>query len=541
MGQLDQIIEQVAFGQTQEKMSSCLGLYLSPETIYISETHLGKDGKLVVDHLVRIPIPADPGKTSPGATATMNTDFLSDPNKIGGLVRQSMSQIRWNSKNVFVTLSHHFGLLRFFPMPPMERRFMKTAVPVEGKKYIPIPFDALAYDYQGAPMPPDATGRPRQGVLIAVTQKKNVTNIQGLAAALGLKLVGLEVAPCSVLRLWQIADPPKGPETFAQAHFDPGGVRVMVCDRGLPVFFREVFLSGDAMLADQRKVDLTGCLTFVQKQLSLAAVSRVRLSGSSANIPQWKDALAAETSLPAEIQDTAKLLSIKGGDWGAFAAIGASARALKPGALLLDLGAVERVSDEEKQTARDLLLLGAVVAAFIGVLGLLKTASYTYKAREIEQYQVDADVRMALDNRPAMDIDEQLKNMRNQVDQLRTVVGSPRPKLSVMLKEIVDVMPERVWLKKISVINPLSNNDRVVGEINLLGNAQGASLAEEQDLAFQFKEALIRSPILGKGYEVQLSVSAKPADSSMEGLSPAALSKKLEERTEFSMTLRTKK
>ena len=138
MGRIDQIVDTLAFGQNKPKDGTCLGLYLSPELIYISETHLGPQGKLAVDHLVRIQIPLE-GKEAPASTMTMNTDFLSDPAKVARLIRAAMSQIRWNSKNVVVTLSHHFGLLRYFPMPFIERRYFKSAVPLEAKKYMRNP------------------------------------------------------------------------------------------------------------------------------------------------------------------------------------------------------------------------------------------------------------------------------------------------------------------------------------------------------------------------------------------------------------------
>ena len=211
---IDQLIDTLAFGKAKPLTGPCLGLYLSPETLYIAETKPGKSGAMTVEHLVRIPIPPE-GKAASG-TMTMGTDFLADPVKVGGLIRQSMSSIRWNSKNVVVSLSHHLGLLRYFPMPVMDRRFLATSVPIEAKKYIPIPFDALAHDFQAESMPPDAAGKARLGVLIAVTQNKNLANISGLLTTLGLNLIGLEVAPCSVLRLWQTVDPAKGAAPFVQ-------------------------------------------------------------------------------------------------------------------------------------------------------------------------------------------------------------------------------------------------------------------------------------------------------------------------------------
>ena len=133
MSRFDQLIEQISFGTVSAPAGPCLGLYLSPEVIYLSETHREKGGRLAVDHLVRIPIPAE-GK-NPGATATMNTDFLTDPLKIAEFLRQSMSQMRWNSKSVRVTLSHHLGWCAIFPAP-MEHRYHWPSF--GSKKHIPI-------------------------------------------------------------------------------------------------------------------------------------------------------------------------------------------------------------------------------------------------------------------------------------------------------------------------------------------------------------------------------------------------------------------
>lgn len=540
MGGMDDFIDSACFGQAKTKTTACLGLYLSPETIYIAETRKTKEGKLVVDHLVRIPVPQE-GKAA-GGTMTMSTDFLADPAKIGGLIRQSMSQIRWNTKDVVVTLSHHLGLLRFFPMPPIDRRFLKSAVPLEAKKYIPIPFDALAHDYQAAAMPPDASGKQRQGVLISVTQKKNLANVDGLLKTLGLNLIGLEVAPCSVLRLWQAVDPPKGPEPFVQTHFDGGNVRILICDRGLPVFFREVFLGAEATLADQRKVDLAGCLGFAQKQLGLSGVTKIKLSGTPAVLGPWKDALAAEANLPAEIQDTAKLLSIKGGDWGGYASIGASARGIAPGAVTLDLAFMDRVSDEERQTARDIIIAGGVAALIIAGIGTFQSVGYKYDARQLNAYKVDPDVKAALANLPPTEIDTKLRQMRDQLDRVKSIAGAPRPRISTVIHDVVELMPDNVWLQKITASNPLMT-DKGGLEIQLQGRARGASISDEQDLAFQFKDTLLKSEKIGKLFDVQLSLTGQNGGAQVgdAGLDPKALARKLEERTEFMMILRVKK
>ncbi|PIR19061.1 MAG: hypothetical protein COV48_04075, partial [Elusimicrobia bacterium CG11_big_fil_rev_8_21_14_0_20_64_6] len=287
-------------------------------------------------------------------------------------------------------------MLRYFPIPVMERRFLAGAVPIEAKKYIPIPFETLAHDYQAESMPPDATGKPRLGVLIAVTQNKNLANITGLLDSLGLKLIGLEVAPCSAQRVWQAVAPAAGPEPFVHAHFDGGNIRIMICDRGLPVFFREVFMGETATLDDQRKVDMTGCLSFAQKQLGLSGISKIKLSGTPATLAPWKDAFAAETGVATEIIDTAKLLSIKGGDWGGYAAIGASARPSVPSEVSIDLATKDRIGEDERQVARDIIVAGAALALFIALVGIYQTLTYSHRAGELNNYIVEPDISAAL-------------------------------------------------------------------------------------------------------------------------------------------------
>ncbi|MFI5360452.1 MAG: pilus assembly protein PilM [Elusimicrobiota bacterium] len=539
MPKLDELVEQLAFGAEPGKGAACLGLYLGPDVVYLSETHL-KDGKLVVDHMVRIPIPAD-GK-GPGSTATMNADFLADPTKIAGLVRQSMSQLRWNTKNVRVTLSHHLGLLRYFAMPSVDRRFLRSAVPLEAKKYIPIPFDILAHDYAAAPLPPDAGGKQRLGVLIAVTQKKNIANITGLLALLGLNLVGLEVAPCSVLRMWQAVDPQKTGAAYAHVHIDGGSVRIMVVDRDVPLFFREVFLGQDAGLSDLRKIDLSGCLSFVQKQLGLAGVTKLLVSGNLPDLSRLADAFAAETGLTATIQDTTKLLSVKSADWGGFASLGASTPLPESAPRPLDLAAFGRVTDDERQTARDILIAGSLAALFFAGAGLLNMATYAFHARELYRYQKKIDPQISSELSPLTSgaIDSLLKEMQIQAKRLQAVLASHRRlTVSALLKEIIDSMPPQLWIDRLTIQNDVQGDKPFY--LFLRCHVQDRSVSEEQRLAFEFKEALIKNPVIGRAFDVSMHLENITGTSNRPAADSAALAKLLEERTQFEIELKAKK
>ncbi|MEK7859206.1 MAG: hypothetical protein AAB320_08700 [Elusimicrobiota bacterium] len=548
MADIDELIGQLAFGQTAPKLSSCLGLYLSPETVYISETHFAKD-KLVVDHLIRIPVPppdaakGDDKTPGPGTASTLNTDFLMDNAKLGALIRQSMSQVRWNSKTVMVTLSHHLGLLRYFTMPAIERRFWKSSVPLEAKKYIPIPFDSLSHDYQVIPLPPDAAGKARQGALIAVTQEKNLANIKTLLEGLGLTVAGMELAPCSVLRMWHSVEKAAQDTPYAQVHFDGGNVRILVSDKGLPVFFREVFLGADAAVADQRKIDLGGCITFAQRQLGVGKLPQIRISGSSNVLAAWQEAFTQETGIPSVVQDTAGLLGIKGGDWGGYAAIGSSLRHLAPTAMTLDLGAIGRITDEEKHVARDILIISLVLAVVIGVYGITQNMLLKYRSRDLANYKREPEMEMMVAGKASAEVDNMLKLMGEQAAMVGDM-GQATSKLTSFLTDIVASLPEKVWINSMLFGNPIHRTERIGATMSLGGHAVAPTTGQEQELAFRFKDALMNTPVLGKNFtDLQPAVNAKTATedektsaAAAAALDPGAFTEKQEQRTSFTIT-----
>ncbi len=535
----DALIDELAFGKARRKPGPCLGLFLSPEVIYIAETRRQGD-KIVVDHLVRIPVPA-PEKAPAAPTGTLNTDFLTDNQKLAAVIKQSMGAIKWSTKDVFVTLSHHLGLLRYFTMPAIDRRFWAAAVPLESKKYIPIPFDALTHDFQVVPMAPDAANKPRQGALICVTQRRNIANITALLDSLGLKMIGMEVAPCSVLRVWETLDTARAGKTHCQVHFDGGSIRILLADHGLPVFFRELFLGQEAQLSDQRKVDLAGCVGFAQKQLGVGPVGQFFVSGNTANLPQWQEAFTREIEVQAAVQDTPQRLGIKAGDWGGYAAIGASLRLLAPTPISLDLGQIGRVSEDERRTARAMLVLAGAASLFFALVGIYRSLTYNYHAMELQKYRSDPQIEAVFRDKAQPQIDEMMRGMRAQI-QSAGIVENDTPRTTALLADVVNSLPDNTWLTQIHLDHAMLNTNADAFMMVLKGRAKGASMAAEQELAFDYRQRLLNSQVAGKTFrDIQVEVQGKPLpeNAGPQG-DPDALQSQLEDRTEFTVTLKKK-
>jgi hypothetical protein len=534
MGLLDDKIDELAFGKAGPRTGPCLGLYLSPEVVYISDTHLEK-GTIVVDHLVRIPVPPPEKGPATAATGSLNTDFLNDNGKLAALIKQSMGAIKWSSKEVVVTLSHHLGLLRYFTMPSIERRFWGAAVPLEAKKYIPIPFDLLSHDFQIVPVAPDQANKPRQGALMSVTQSQNIGNVKALLDALGLKMLSIEVAPCSVLRVWEGLDRTRQGRTHCQVHLDGGSIRILLADKGIPVFFRELFLGPEAQISDLRKIDLPGCVSFAQKQLGVGPVSQMFVSGNVPNLAEWQEAFSRELGVAAAALEMPQRLGIKGGDWGGYSSIGASLRHLTPSPVAIDLAQIGKITDDEHRTARAVLVAAGAIALFFAGRGIYWNMTYSFQARELNQYKPDPEIQAVFSGKSPDEVTQLLQRMQDQIKAIDAVVNEPI-KPTLLLKEMIDAMPPNIWLTNIQLRSPMDPKEPLA--LMVSGHVKGNSPGAEQELALQFKEALRRTPNFGKVFseiqaEVKLVEPANP-DNSEESR------RSVEERTRFQFTMTRK-
>jgi len=542
---LDEQIEQLAFGKSTPAMSACLGIYLSAEAVFVAESRIS-GGKPVVDHLVRVPLPPGPGGKDTKGTGVLNTDLLADTDRVVGVVSQAMSQIRWGSKFAVVSLSHHFGILRFFTMPAVERRFWRMAIPAEAKKYIPIPFEGLSNDYQVMPLPPGPDKRGRLGVLFGVTQTKTIENVKAIVEKLKLDLVGLELSACSVERLWDRVEPEREP--YAQVHFDGGSVHIVLSERNIPIFVREVNLGAEAKVLDRRKVDINGCMDFTKKQLGAARPSKIRVSGTTPELAGWKEAFAQDGGLPVALQDTAKLLGLKAGEWGGYAAVGAATRHLGATPLTLDLAGSGKADDTDRRVAFAVLKSSAAIAAVLTAIGLFNNYQLMTKRSQLAALQAQGATLESFQGKTADEIQVMIDSMQKRSDSLSAVsVGAT--KITKIMEYLTEAIPDSVWIGTLDYTNPL---DASLGGpegsaggaqsrrgLLVLGSAMGPASAVEQDLALQFKANLRKDTrFLALFGTIEMSVSGnEEGDKRPEGAeSLGGRAQSVEGRTTFNMS-----
>ena len=445
-----------------------------------------------------------------------------------------MADVRWGSKFVMVTLSHHFGILRYFILPSIDRRFWKTAIPAEAKKYIPINFATLVNDFQLIPVPPGPDKRPKLGALFGVTPRKNLDSIRELVSKLGLQLVGVELAPVSTERLWDSIERTSSP--YAHVHFDEGDVRILVSDGGLPIFYRETFLSPNATAAEIRKIDLSGCIDFTKKQLGSKGPEKIRMSGQIADIAGWQAAFAQETGLKAGVMETDKLLGLKGGRWGGYAAIGAAQRHLAPTPLTLDLSGVGRVSEDDRRAAMAIFKLSAALTAVFLAIGGYRYAMLASKEGDLSRLKRTVSVLEDFEGKRAEDIETTIKQMREKVSSFGSITAKQVP-LTHLLQAVAESIPDPAWITDMNYSNPITVGEQQNSRsLTLTGNVIAPSPAVEQDLAFRFAENLRKSEIFSKAFK-SIDPSVHKNEAGEEGgnpvMDPSEADAKLELRTQF--------
>ncbi|HBL17886.1 MAG: hypothetical protein A2X36_16095 [Elusimicrobia bacterium GWA2_69_24] len=484
---LQESVDQLSFGRSIPKMDTCLGIYLSQEVLFLTELRL-EGGKPKVLHLLRLPVPGDAaGKQQTKTLGTLNTDFLSDHEKLVRVLQKAISDVGWKSKNVVVSLSHQFGILRYFTLPAIDRRFWKSAVPVEAKKYIPIPFASLLHDYQVRSVPPGSDRKPRLGCLFGVTHRKNVDGIQAIMQKLGLTLVGVELAPCSVERLWDTLDPAATKAPYAQVHFDGGHVRILVSEEGIPIFFRDVFLPEGATVMDRRKVDLNGCIDFTRKQLGAGDPKKVRMSGTLPDKAAWQEAFSQDVGQQVIYQETDQMLGLRGGQWGGYAAIGAALRYLGPTALGMDLSAVGKITDDDRRTALSILGAAAILAAIFLIIGGFRYAVFFSKRRVVEGLAAQGAIAEAFRGKTSDEIESMITGMRNKVGSMGAVSAQNVP-LTEILAAVAETIPDSAWVLDLNYDNPSSvkGGKPAPRTLNITGSVADKSRAMEQDIAYRF-------------------------------------------------------
>lgn len=472
-------------GKNGEKKT--LGIYISPKEISISQVRIGAGSKLETEHLVKFPtgFTAKEGMLRP---LSLNNDFFSPSAAWITPFKQAVKKVSWNTSSVVVTLSSQFAILRYFVMPSVPRKFWNTSIPLESKKYIPVSFEEVIYDFSATPLD---EGK-KLGVLFGLTQRKSVESLLTTIKAAGLEIAAIEVNSASLERLFSHIDA-KDHEFKGYVHFHGNSTYMLFSHGGVPVLYRESESEASGTMSDRRRLDIKGGMQFVDRYFGGAVYKTVCLSGDGAEA--WKEAAAREAApVAVELWDPGAACSLKDSEPSSLFSVGAALRGIVPGKISLDISGISTTAGLEKKVQGYVWTITFILSGLLLLLSLVSQVRLFMLNSELSPLKNKVGSVPELAGIDAEAISTKVTSLRDNVKKLATLVADTdtlAPKLSVIAANI----PPDLWVSAIVYSNPMAVSEiqnnakelRLTGETILKGENKIA-------VAEKFQKALRNSP-----------------------------------------------
>lgn len=463
-----------------------IGIYISPKEISIAQTRLGKDGKVEAEHLIKIPtsFQAKEGLLRP---LSLNNDFFNEKAFWIDTFKSAVKKTGWSSSSAVITLSPQFAILRYFVMPLVEKRFWSKSIPIESKKYIPVPFDEVVYDFTAYPL----EGGKKLGVLFGLTQRKSVEFIADILKASGLDLAAVEATPCSVERLFAFLDP-RDHAAKGYIHFSGGASLMLFSSAGYPVLYREADYEAASTLSERKRLDVKGAVQFVDRYVGGQEYKHLMVSGDGTDV--WKTVAEQESPMPVEIWEPAKAASLKENDAASFFSMGASMRGRIPEKVAPDISGISTAAMLEKQVQGYVWNIAFMLGGLLLLLSLISQIRILMMGTEFSAIRAQVGDVSELEGSDGATIKARIENLQANVRLLSVLVADTdflAPKLHV----ISETIPAELWLREIQYQGPFAASElrtvakemRLSGETNFSGDVK-------QRMVENFNKTLKNSP-----------------------------------------------
>lgn len=486
---------------------NALGIYISPKEIAIAQADYQDNGKIQVEHLIKIPVEFE-GAEKIQRPLLLNDNFFNEKAHWVDLLKRALEKVDWERKKVVITLSSHFSILRYFVMPFIERRYWSKTIPLESKKYIPVSFDEISYDFVVRTNPAEQT----LNILFGMTNKKTIEFLLNLLKSLGLELSSIESSACSIERLFSFLNPKH--DSSAYIHFS-GSVSYMIfSNAGCPVLFRENDTEAASGMSERKRLDIKGAQQFIGRYLSKKTYSNVLLSGDHLEI--WKSIAEAESPIPISQWEPAKLLNVKSNALSSLFSIGSSLKLNPNNMSPIDFSGISTAALLEKNVQSYVKIIAIVLSAIILFFALLSQSRLYFISRQIDElYSVMGDAS-EFRNMTADTVKSNTEKLQQNLKMLQTLVQD-KDVLAPKLGLIAGVIPKYLWVNEVYYSNSMTSGAiqsgskelKMMGETNLSGTLKSRFVEMFHKTIKQSEEFKVYGPPKGS---IEFNIDSRSAD-----------------------------
>lgn len=442
--------------------ANSLGVYISPKEICIAQAKPGAAGQVQTEHLIKIPTGFQP-KEGMLRPLSHNNDFFNEKAPWITPFRTAVKKVGWDTSRVVITLSPQFGILRYFVMPFVDKRYRSKSIPIESKKYIPVSFDEVVYDFNAYPL----EGGKKLGVLFGVTQRKSVEFLINILKSAGLELAAVELNAVSLERLFGFLDP-KDHLGKGYVHFSGNTSAMLFSSDGNPVLYRENDFEGSASMSGGKRLDIKGAVQFVERYVAGQSYKNLLLSGDG--LETWKNLAAQETTMPITQWEPARAAGLKDSDSAAFFAVGAAIRGRARENVAIDISGISTGLRLDKQVQSYVWNISAVLVGLMLLLSLISQTRLFMLSSSISKLTLQVGNVSDLDSNDAGAIKAKIDKIQANVRMLSTLV-SDTDSLAPKLQAISEKIPRDLWLINIRYASPFAASElqSTAKEMTLMG------------------------------------------------------------------------
>ncbi len=401
---------------------------------------------------------------------SLNSEFFSEKQPWINRFKEAVKKNSLSSMHANVSLSHNFSITRFFTMPYVDRKFQNKSVPIESKKYIPVSFEEMSYDFYVYPL----TNNSKIAVLFGITQRKTVEFLLALFKELSITMIGMETSALSFERLLMFADSNEH-EKKVYVHFSGPNSYSFFSYKGFPVIFRESSTEASPTMSERKNLDLKGSMAFVKRYVTDQEYSSVVLSGENTDL--WQKIAQNESGLPVKILDFSSVSDFKKNDFAVLTSAGASIMSHVPQAKTIDISGISAGKRIAKQLQMSIVgIVGSISAVFL-FIGLLNSIRAMSMSSKINKYSSQMSELAEFNGMTTEMITEKIEKMKNQ-NQVVESLFSDKDFLAPKMSVIADSIPKSLWINELTYINQIGSSEmsgrgkhiEIKGETSLKGD-----------------------------------------------------------------------
>ncbi len=466
---------------SNKKVKNFIGVYIDVNEIVVSVSSLNKD-KINVSKIISVNTDYSfEGIIKP---LSLNNDFFSEKQKWVVAFKEVIKKADLSDTQVIVSLSDKFSITRFFSMPYVDRKFWNKSIPIESKKYIPLSFDELSYDFYAL----SSENNSKISVCFSVTPKKTIEFFTQLLKQLNINLVMIEPSVISFFRFYEIMIHSNGDPVII-VHISNDDVYVLLGYQYLPVVFRS-FSFKNPTFSQRQSLDLKGSMLFVQRIFPDVEFKKVILAGN--NIDEYIPKIKSEIGLEPQVIDLSSKVNINSYNFSHISSISSSLKSQISEDVLIDLSGLEKSKKIEKMIKNFVFSVAGIISSFFILLFFIVS---------LKNYFITNKLTSILSNNPQLQEilsytpeDIQMKiNLMDEKNKFLIMIFDKNDFVAPKLSELSDVIPTRFWIKEMKYVNSISPNISE-SKINFIINGNSDLKGEPATRYFEyFKQELKKS------------------------------------------------